>query len=101
MNLGVCIKRNTIWNLKELNVESHGNIKLARLNDAYKIKSTQIATASADYHGASGIIAHEQNFSEAFFDLKTRIAGEMLQKYSNYGMKLAIVGSLIDIQVKL
>jgi hypothetical protein len=29
---------------------------------------------------------------EAFFDLKTRLAGEILQKYVNYGMKLAVVG---------
>jgi hypothetical protein len=29
---------------------------------------------------------------ESFFDLKTGIAGEILQKVSNYQMKLAIVG---------
>ena len=27
-----------------------------------------------------------------FFDLKTRFAGEILQKFSNYDVKLAIVG---------
>ena len=31
-------------------------------------------------------------FSEAFFDLKTRLAGEILQKYINYHVKVAIIG---------
>lgn len=30
--------------------------------------------------------------SERFFDLKTRLAGEILQKYVNYQMKVAICG---------
>ncbi|MUT65765.1 DUF4180 domain-containing protein [Paenibacillus sp. NEAU-GSW1] len=30
--------------------------------------------------------------SEAFFDLSTRIAGEIMQKFVNYQMKAAIVG---------
>jgi len=31
--------------------------------------------------------------TEGFFDLKTRIAGEVLQKFINYGTKLAIYGN--------
>jgi len=30
--------------------------------------------------------------TESFFDLKTGIAGEILQKYTNYNMKIAIIG---------
>lgn len=30
--------------------------------------------------------------SEDFFDLKTRLAGEILQKFINYRMKVAIIG---------
>lgn len=30
--------------------------------------------------------------SEAFFDLKTRLAGDILQKFINYRVKVAIVG---------
>lgn len=33
-----------------------------------------------------------ENISENFFDLKTGIAGEILQKFSNYRIRLAIVG---------
>lgn len=38
------------------------------------------------------IIIEEKNLSADFFDLKNGIAGEILQKFSNYRVKLAIVG---------
>lgn len=38
------------------------------------------------------IIINERNLHADFFDLKTRLAGEVLQKFSNYRVKLAIVG---------
>lgn len=41
---------------------------------------------------AERIIVRKENLDEAFFDLKTGLAGEMLQKVVNYGMRLAIVG---------
>ncbi len=44
------------------------------------------------YQDTDRIILYEKNISPAFFDLKTGIAGEILQKFSNYRMKLAIVG---------
>ena len=47
---------------------------------------------NASYQGATGIIVNESQLSPDFFDLSTRIAGEILQKFSNYRMKLAIVG---------
>ena len=38
------------------------------------------------------LIIHERSLHADFFDLKTRLAGEVLQKFSNYRVKLAIVG---------
>lgn len=38
------------------------------------------------------IIIDKSLITESFFDLKTRLAGEILQKYINYHMKIAIVG---------
>lgn len=38
------------------------------------------------------IILNEKNLHSDFFDLKTRLAGEVLQKFSNYRVKVAIVG---------
>ena len=38
------------------------------------------------------MIIDKSNITEEFFDLKTKLAGEILQKYVNYQVKLAIVG---------
>lgn len=38
------------------------------------------------------IIIHERNLHPDFFDLKTGLAGEVMQKFSNYRVRLAIVG---------
>lgn len=59
------------------------------------INTVQDATdlmGNADYQGARNIILEEKNLDPVFFDLKTGIAGEILQKYSNYHMRLAIIG---------
>ncbi len=40
------------------------------------------------------IILYKENLDEAFFDLKTGLAGEILQKASNYSIQLGIVGDL-------
>lgn len=45
------------------------------------------------YQGFNKIILHETNINPAFFDLKTGFAGEVLQKFSNYRLQLAIVGN--------
>jgi hypothetical protein len=42
--------------------------------------------------GTNKIILQEKHLSPQFFDLKTRLAGDILQKFSNYSFKLAIVG---------
>ncbi|MBC8769601.1 DUF4180 domain-containing protein [Arenibacter sp. BSSL-BM3] len=44
------------------------------------------------YQGFDKIIIHEKNITPAFFDLKTKIAGDILQKFSQYRMPLFIVG---------
>lgn len=43
---------------------------------------------------ADGIALHVANIAPAFFDLKTRLAGDILQKLVNYRCRLAIVGDL-------
>lgn len=44
------------------------------------------------YQDFDKIIIHEKNITSDFFDLKNGIAGEILQKFSNYRVRLAIVG---------
>jgi hypothetical protein len=76
-------------------IDSEG-IKIADvLADGLVIHETQDALdlmAEVSYLGSCRMILHEENISPAFFDLKTRLAGEILQKFSQYRVKLAIVG---------
>lgn len=44
------------------------------------------------YQGFDKIVVHEKNITPHFFDLNSGIAGEILQKFSNYRVRLAIVG---------
>ena len=47
------------------------------------------ALAASIEHG--GLILDEQQLSPAFFDLRTGLAGEVLQKFTSYRARLAIV----------
>ncbi len=44
------------------------------------------------YQGFDRLIIHEKNIHPDFFDLKTKMAGEILQKFSTYRVRLMIVG---------
>ena len=48
--------------------------------------------ANAGYQGASGILMQDSQLAPAFFNLRSGLAGEVLQKFSTYDMRLAIVG---------
>jgi len=50
--------------------------------------------------GCRHIIVNKEAFHEDFFDLKTKIAGDILQKFVNYHFKLAIVGDFMAYQSK-
>jgi hypothetical protein len=43
--------------------------------------------------GCNHVILNKSAISEDFFDLKTRLAGEILQKFTNYRVKIAIIGN--------
>ena len=47
---------------------------------------------NASYAGCTKVIIHSDSFDSGFFDLRTGMAGDILQKFSNYRMRLAIVG---------
>ncbi|MHA3788952.1 DUF4180 domain-containing protein [Flavobacterium hauense] len=44
------------------------------------------------YNDSESIIVYEHNLPPAFFDLKTKLAGDILQKFSTYQGRLAIIG---------
>lgn len=52
------------------------------------------------YQDFDKIIIYEKNITPDFFDLKTGVAGEILQKFSNYRVRLAIIGNFSSYQSK-
>lgn len=85
------------FTLQEIN-----NQKIAVINSPGQvIESEQDALdlmAEAGYRGAEAVILPAENLSSEFFDLKTGVAGSILQKFSNYHMKLAIIGTFESYQ---
>ncbi|MEK4865164.1 DUF4180 domain-containing protein [Bacillus sp. FSL E2-8895] len=71
------------------------NIAVVR-NDTVLISDVQSALdlmATVQYEADSKRIAINKSLiSESFFDLKTRLAGDILQKFINYRVKIAIIG---------
>ena len=53
---------------------------------------------NASYANCTKVIIHSGSFASGFFDLRTGLAGEILQKFSNYRMRLAIVGDFSHLQ---
>ena len=80
----------------ELNIFEINQQKIAEIiSDKIVINDTQEALdlmADAGYHGARSIILYEMNLKPEFFELRTGMAGGLLQKFSQYRVKLAIVG---------
>ncbi len=79
-------------------------IEIHQINDqqiAEVVSETTVVATTEDgldllgnlyFQGFDKVILHEKNITPDFFDLKTGIAGEILQKFSNYRVRLAIVG---------
>ncbi|MCU4988177.1 DUF4180 domain-containing protein [Bacillus cereus] len=71
------------------------NIALVR-SDTVVISDVQTAldlVATVQYEvDAKHIVIDKSLISESFFDLKTRLAGDILQKFINYRVKIAIIG---------
>jgi hypothetical protein len=57
------------------------------------VQSALDLIATVQYETDSNrIVINKSLLSDSFFDLKTRLAGEILQKFVNYRVKMAIVG---------
>ena len=62
------------------------NIVLQTVEDAVDL------IGNMSYQGFDKLIIHEENIISDFFELKNKIAGNILQKFSQYSMPLAIIG---------
>lgn len=80
----------------EIKTHNIDNTKVAEIiTDKVILRSTEDGLdllGNLYYQGFDKIIIHEKNITLKFFDLKTKIAGEILQKFAQYQMPLIIVG---------
>lgn len=85
--------------------------RLGRNNDIALIESEKVLIVDANSaldlavniqyeKDCSALILPKSAFCEDFFKLSTRIAGEVLQKFVNYGLKMAIVGDFSGYESK-
>lgn len=81
-----------------MDIRKHGvgNIEIAEvIADNVIIQQTDDALdlmGNVYYQGFDRMIVHQRNITPEFFDLKNKMAGDILQKFSNYRIRLAIVG---------
>lgn len=88
----------------EFNIHTFGDVQIAELPE-YTIQradaqDTFDLMSEATYLGADILILHENSFDPGFFDLSTRIAGEVAQKVVNYRFRIMIIGDFEKYQSK-
>ncbi|MFF8606239.1 DUF4180 domain-containing protein [Streptomyces sp. NPDC015346] len=49
---------------------------------------------NAMYQGAAWVVIPADRLDESFFQLRTRVAGDIVQKFVNYRVGLAVVGDI-------
>ncbi|HSP48057.1 MAG TPA: DUF4180 domain-containing protein [Clostridiaceae bacterium] len=75
--------------------KENGNIALFTSEDILLRDTQDILDLMAEVyynHGCEKIILMKKNVTEDFFELKNRLAGDIMQKVINHGMSMAIVG---------
>jgi hypothetical protein len=53
--------------------------------------SSDISEALGECLGSEGLILTEHDLAEEFFDLRSGLAGELFQRFTNYRLRVAIV----------
>jgi len=62
------------------------------VSDEILIRTPQDALDVMGNNPADGLIFYSHNFEGDFFDLSTQKLGEILQKFTNYRVRVAIIG---------
>lgn len=80
----------------EIKIHTIDNRKIAEIiSDDIVLQTVEDAVdliGNMSYQGFDKLIIHEENVISDFFELKNKIAGNILQKFSQYSMPLAIIG---------
>ena len=81
--------------------ENHG-LKIAEIASNEVIISTEQDAldlmANPKLSGSRKLILHKQNLAADFFELRTGLAGRILQKFINYQVQLGIVGDFENLK---
>ncbi len=89
-----------------MKIETHhiNNIEVAEIiSNEIIIKTTEDGIdllGNLYYQGFDKMIIYEKNITPDFFDLKTKIAGDILQKFTQYQMPLIIIGDFLKFESK-
>lgn len=88
----------------QITIHEINNTRIAEVtSDEIIIKSAQAGLdllGNIYYQDFDSLILYEKNITPYFFDLKTKIAGDILQKFSNYRIRLALVGDFSQYEGK-
>jgi len=80
----------------EIKIHTINDRKIAEIiSDDIVLQTVEDAVdliGNMSYQGFDKLIIHEENIISDFFELKNKIAGNILQKFSQYSMPLAIIG---------
>jgi hypothetical protein len=76
----------------------YGNDIMEIIADTIIIKGIDDVLELLFVNNCSSIIVKKENIAEELFDLSTGILGEILQKFSNYRKRLAIIGDYKNIK---
>lgn len=85
----------------KLNTHNIGSSVIGELvNNELKFTTTDELLdlmGNAYFNGIDTLVLDSVNLPDEFFDLKTKFAGEVLQKFSTYNLRLAIIGDFTNI----
>lgn len=70
------------------------------IDDGVVIKNAQDLLDIISDYSVKKIVVKRQNINEDFFDLSTGLAGEILQKASNYKICLGVIGDFENVESK-
>lgn len=86
----------------ELVVQEIAGQRVAELEgDGVVMSSVQDAVdvvGNAAFQEVSGVIVRARQLPPEFFQLSSRLAGEVLQKFINYRVRLAVVGDFENVE---
>jgi len=83
-----------------MEIKYHGNDIIEIINKDILIKETNDIFNLFSLNKCSTIIVKKENIIDEFYNLSTGIAGEILQKFSIYKKRMAIIGDFENIKSK-